>query len=196
MTRKAEIERKTAETEIEVAWNLDGRGLHRIETPYPFLNHMLSSMGKHGLFDLTVRAKGDTDIDDHHTLEDLGIVLGQALAQALGERRGIRRFGQASVPLDEALAESVIDLSGRPYLIYQVKLPRRKIKEFDVSLIEHFLKSFTDHAKVTLHVRLLYGKDPHHILEAIFKSLGRALEGATRFESRIEGIPSTKGRLT
>lgn len=195
MERKAKVERKTAETEIQVVWNLDGRGMPRVETPYPFLDHMLSSMAKHGLFDLAVQAKGDTVIDDHHTLEDLGIVLGQALAQALGDRRGIRRFGESTVALDESLAQCVVDLSGRPYLVYQVRLPRKKIKEFDTALIEHFLKSFTDHAKTTLHVRLIYGTDPHHILEAVFKSFGRALDAATRIDPRMEGIPSTKGRL-
>jgi imidazoleglycerol-phosphate dehydratase len=195
MQRRARIERKTAETEILVDWDLDGRGTSKVETPYPFLDHMLSSMAKHGLFDLTLQAKGDTQIDDHHTIEDLGIALGQSLAQALGERRGIRRFGEANIPLDEALAQVVIDLSGRPCLVYQVRLPRKKIKEFDASLIEHFFKSFVDHSKATLHIRLHYGKDPHHILEAVFKGLGRALEEAVRIDPRIEGIPSTKGGL-
>lgn len=196
MGRTGKIERKTAETEILVYWNLDGKGHTKVHTPYPFLDHMLSSLAKHGGFDLTIRAKGDTHIDDHHTMEDLGIVLGQALEQALGDKRGIQRFGEACVPLDESLAQVVIDLSGRPYLVYQVKLPRKKIKEFDVDLMEHLLKSFIDHAKATLHVRLLYGKDPHHILEAIFKGLGRALESATRFHPRMKGIPSTKGKLS
>jgi imidazoleglycerol-phosphate dehydratase len=195
MERIAKIERKTAETRIEVEWNLDGGGRQSIKTPYPFFDHMLSSMARHGLFGLSVRAEGDTEIDDHHTLEDLGIVLGQALSQTLGERRGIRRFGEASIPLDEALAQVVIDLSGRSHLVYRVRLPRRRIKEFDVSLIEHFFKSFVDHSKATLHIRLLYGTDPHHILEAVFKGLGRALEGATRIDPRVKGFPSTKGTL-
>ncbi len=196
MERTGRVERKTAETEILVYWNLDGKGTAKIDTPYPFLDHMFTSMAKHGGFDLTIRAKGDTHIDDHHTLEDLGIVLGQALSQALGEKKGIQRFGEANIPLDESLAQVVIDLSGRPYLVYQVKLPRKKIKEFDLYLVEHLLKSFIDHAKATLHIRLLYGKDPHHILEAIFKGLGRALESATRPHPRLKSIPSTKGKLT
>lgn len=196
MERRAKVVRKTAETEILVEWNLDGRGHADVSTPYPFFDHMLSSMAKHGLFDLTVRAKGDTQIDDHHTLEDLGIVLGQALGEALGEKRGIRRFGEAAVPLDEALTQVVVDLSGRPYLVYHVPIRRKKIKAFDASLLAHFFKSLVDHARITLHLRLVYGNDPHHCLEALFKALGRALEAACRYHSRVQGIPSTKGKLT
>ncbi|MFY9268190.1 MAG: imidazoleglycerol-phosphate dehydratase HisB [Candidatus Manganitrophaceae bacterium] len=193
--RKTSVTRETKETRITIQIDLDGAGNPRVETPFPFLTHMLSAFAKHGCFDLTVRAKGDIEIDDHHTVEDIGIVLGEALAKAWGEKEGIRRFGHASIPLDEALAEVTVDLSGRPYLVYQVRMPRKKIREFDTDLIEHFFRALVDQCKINLHIRLHYGKDPHHILEAIFKGFGRALDEATQIDPRRKGIPSTKGTL-
>ncbi len=193
--RKAVVKRKTKETDIAVSLNLDGEGRSRIETPFPFFSHMLSAFSKHGLVDLSLTAKGDVDVDDHHTIEDMGIVLGQALDKGLGEKLGIARFGFALVPLDEALARVVVDLSGRPYLVYHAKLPKKKIKEFDIDMVEHFFKSLVDHSKVTLHIELLYGRYPHHCLEAIFKAFGRAFQMAARIDPRRRGAPSTKGML-
>ncbi len=193
--RRAQVRRKTQETDVGVEINLDGCGTSTIATPFPFLNHMLGAFAKHGFFDLTVTARGDTDIDDHHTIEDIGIVMGQAIAKACGEKTGIRRFGHAVIPLDEALAQMTVDLSGRPYLVYQVPLGRRKIKLFDVEMVEHFFHSLADNGKMTLHITLLYGKYPHHILEAIFKGFGRALDQATQLDGRQQGVPSTKGAL-
>ncbi|HLG22328.1 MAG TPA: imidazoleglycerol-phosphate dehydratase HisB [Candidatus Manganitrophaceae bacterium] len=193
--RKTTVDRRTKETQIAVRLDLDGTGKHRIATPFPFLNHMLSAFSKHGYFDLTIAAKGDIEVDDHHTVEDIGIVLGEALAKAWGEKRGIRRFGNASIPLDEALAQVTVDLSGRPYLVYHVRMPRKKIKEFDTDLIEHFFRALVDRSQINLHINLLYGKDPHHILEAIFKGFGRALDQATEIDPRLKGVASTKGKL-
>ncbi|MBI3357975.1 MAG: imidazoleglycerol-phosphate dehydratase HisB [Nitrospirae bacterium] len=193
--RRAKIVRNTKETQISANLNLDGCGEYKLKTPFPFFSHMLSGFAKHGLFDLTLIAKGDTEIDDHHTVEDMGIVLGDALFQALGEKEKVTRFGYASIPLDEALAHVTVDLSGRPYLVYNVSLPRRKIKMFDLDLIHHFFRSLTDHSKINLHINLLYGKDPHHILEAIFKGFGRALHQATRLNPKLKGVASTKGML-
>lgn len=156
---------------------------------------MLELLAKHGLFDLTVTAKGDTDIDDHHTVEDVGIVLGEALKQALRGKEGIRRFGWASVPLDETLAQVTVDLSGRPYLVYRVDLPHRRIKAFDLGLFEDFFQALTTHAAMNLHVNVLYGRNPHHIVEAVFKALAKALDQATSIDARVRGVLSTKGRL-
>lgn len=193
--RSGAVTRETKETQITIQIDLDGSGKYQVETPFPFLNHMLSAFAKHGYFDLTVKAKGDVEIDDHHTVEDIGIVLGETLAKAWGEKRGIRRFGHASIPLDEALAEVTVDLSGRPYLVYQVQMPKKKIKEFDTDLVEHFFRAVVDQCKINLHINLHYGKDPHHILEAIFKGFGRALDEATQIDPRLKGVASTKGKL-
>lgn len=193
--RSGAVRRETKETQITIQIDLDGSGKYQVETPFPFLNHMLSAFAKHGYFDLTVKAKGDVEIDDHHTVEDIGIVLGETLAKAWGEKRGIRRFGHASIPLDEALAEVTVDLSGRPYLVYQVQMPKKKIKEFDTDLVEHFFRAVVDQCKINLHINLHYGKDPHHILEAIFKGFGRALDAATQIDPRLKGVASTKGKL-
>lgn len=194
--RKASIQRNTKETQIRIGLDLDGRGHYQIRTPMPFLDHMLSVMAKHGLLDLSIRADGDTEVDFHHTVEDLGIVLGEALRKALGQKTGIQRFGAATVPLDDALAWVSLDLSGRPYLVYKVVLPpKRKIKDFDPYLIEHFFEALVTHSGMTLHINVPYGKNPHHILEAIFKAFGKALEGATRINARMKGVPSTKGKL-
>ncbi len=194
--RKAEIDRKTKETDISVQINLDSTGKYSIKTSIPFLDHMLSLMCKHGLFDLTIKAKGDIDIDDHHTVEDTGIVFGKAVRQALGDMKGISRYGQASVPMDEAIASVSLDISGRPYLVYKVDYPKKsKLKDFDPDLIEDFLQAFVSNSGITLHVGVPYGRNTHHIIEAVFKALGRALRQAVSIDPRVKGVPSTKGKL-
>ncbi|HUL00437.1 MAG TPA: imidazoleglycerol-phosphate dehydratase HisB [Nitrospirota bacterium] len=196
MPRKAVVERKTKETDIKMSLNLDGTGVCSIKTSIPFMDHMFSHIAKHGFFDLAGKARGDTAIDDHHTVEDLGIVFGQVLKKTLGESKGIRRYGESTVPMDETLAQAVMDLSGRPYLAYQVELPKKyKLKDFDPGLAEHFFQSVVNHAGMNLHIRLLYGRDVHHILEGIFKAFGRALDQATSLDTRIRGVLSTKGRI-
>ncbi len=194
--RKATIHRATKETDIQVSWALDGSGQGKIDSGIRFFDHMLELLAKHGFFDLTVKAKGDIDIDEHHTVEDVGIVMGKALHQALGEKAGIKRFGFASAPLDETLAQVTVDLSCRPYLVYNVVLPDRKIKAFDLGLFEDFFQAFVTHAGLNLHVNLMYGRNPHHIMEAIFKALAKALDQATTPEERLAGkVLSTKGLL-
>lgn len=191
--RTATIERKTKETDIKVKVNLDGKGNYTIDTSIPFLDHMLSLMCKHGLFDMKIKAKGDTEIDDHHTVEDIGIVLGKAIKQALRKKEGISRYGQASVPMDEALALVSLDISGRPYLVYRVQFSKKsKLKNFDPDLIEDFLLAFVSNSGITLHIESQYGRNTHHIIEAIFKALGRALKQAVSIDPRIKGVPSTK----
>ena len=194
--RKARIERKTKETQIAAEMRLDGTGSYTIKTPIPFFDHMLTLMCKHGLFDMKLVAKGDIEIDDHHTVEDTGIVLGKVLKEALGDMKGISRYGQASVPMDEALAQVSIDISGRHYLVYNVAFPKKsKLREFDPDLIEDFLQAFAGSAGITLHVNVFYGRNTHHIIEAIFKALGRALRQAVTIDPRVKGVPSTKGSL-
>ena len=194
--RKAIVERKTKETDIKIALNLDGKGQYSIDTSIPFLDHMLSLMCKHGIFDMKLKAKGDIEIDYHHTVEDIGIVFGKAVKQTLGDMKGISRFGQATVPMDEALASVSIDISGRPYLVYKVSFPKKsKIKNFDPDLIEDFLHAFVSNSSITLHVESPYGRNTHHIIEAVFKAFGRALRNAVSIDPRIKGIPTTKGRL-
>lgn len=193
--RRAMVERHTTETRVSVDLALDGTGKGQIQTSIPFLDHMLELLKKHGFFDLTVQAKGDTEVDDHHTVEDIGIVFGDALKQALGTKEGVRRFGWASVPLDETLAQVTVDLSGRPYLVYHVQLPQRRIKSFDLGLFEDFFQAFATHAALNLHINVLYGRNPHHIMEAVFKALAKALDQATSIEERLSGVLSTKGRL-
>jgi imidazoleglycerol-phosphate dehydratase len=191
--RTARVERKTRETDIKLSVNLDGEGKYTIDTSIPFIDHMLSLMSKHGLFDMKIKAKGDTDVDYHHTVEDIGIVLGKAVKQALGDMKGISRYGQASVPMDEALATVSLDISGRPYLVYKVTFPKKsKIRNFDPDLIEDFLQAFAASCSVTLHVDSPYGRNTHHIIEAIFKALGRALKQAVSIDPRVKGVPSTK----
>jgi imidazoleglycerol-phosphate dehydratase len=194
MGRSAQIERKTKETDIFLSVDLDGTGNAEISTGIPFFDHMLSLMAMHGLFDLTVRAKGDLEVDFHHTVEDVGITLGSGIKQALGDGAGIRRFGEALVPMDEALGRVVLDISGRPYLGYRVKA-RGRIKDFSTELVESFFKAMADHAGITLHIDLLYGTNLHHIVEAIFKGFGRALDAASCLDERRSGVPSTKGKL-
>ena len=193
--RAASVERITTETSIRAKWSIDGTGQSHIQTTIPFLDHMLALLAKHGFFDLTVEAKGDTEIDDHHTVEDIGIVLGAGLKAALAGKEGICRFGWASVPLDEALAQVTVDLSGRPYLVYNVAVPSRKIKSFDLGLFEDFFQALVNQGALNLHINLLYGRNSHHIMEAIFKALAKALDQATKQDDRISGVLSTKGSL-
>ncbi|OGP64888.1 MAG: imidazoleglycerol-phosphate dehydratase [Deltaproteobacteria bacterium RBG_16_42_7] len=196
MSREAQIIRKTKETDITVSLNLDGQGVYDIKTSIPFLDHMLSLFAKHGLIDLKIKAKGDIEIDYHHTVEDIGICLGDALKKALGNKKGIKRYGNVTVPMDEAIASVTLDISERPYLVYKVILPKKsKIKNFDADLVEDFLQAFVSRSGVTLHVAVPYGRNIHHIIEAIFKALGRALSEAIRVDPRIKGVMSTKGRL-
>lgn len=194
MVRRAKVERKTTETDISLSIDLDGRGSAEISTGIPFFDHMLSLMAMHGLFDLALRAKGDLEVDFHHTVEDVGIAFGSGIKQALGNGAGIRRFGEALVPMDEALGRVVLDISGRPYLGYRVKA-RGRIKDFSSELVESFFKAVADHAGITLHIDLLYGTNLHHIVEAIFKGFGKALDEATCLDERRSGVPSIKGKL-
>jgi imidazoleglycerol-phosphate dehydratase len=193
--RQARIQRQTKETEIELTLALDGQGEHEVDTNVPFLDHMLTHVAVHGLFDLTIRAQGDTDVDDHHTVEDVGIALGQALNEALGDKAGLTRYGSQIVPMDEALALVAVDISGRGLLVFEVELPQAKVGRFDTELVEDFLRALAHNAGLTLHVRLLYGRNTHHIIEAIFKGLGRALRQAVEVDARRAGVPSTKGVL-
>ena len=196
MARKAQINRKTKETDIMLNLNLDGRGIYDIRTSIPFLDHMLSLFAKHGLFDLKIKARGDIEIDYHHTVEDIGICLGDAVKKALGAKAGIKRYGAAFVPMDEAIASVSMDISDRPYLVYKVAMPKKsKIKNFEADLIEDFLQAIVNRSSMTLHVSVPYGRNIHHIVEAIFKAFGRALREAATVDPRIKGVMSTKGRL-
>jgi imidazoleglycerol-phosphate dehydratase len=194
--RKAEIQRDTKETQVFVALDLDGRGEGRLDSGIPFLDHMLDQIARHGAIDLTVRAKGDLEIDAHHTVEDIGITLGMALAKALGDKKGIRRYGHAYVPLDEALSRAVVDFSGRPGLEYHVKFTRARVGEFDVDLTHEFFQGLANHALATVHIDNLRGDNSHHQCETIFKAFARALRMAVEADPRASGvIPSTKGAL-
>ena len=194
--RAAEVHRKTRETQIVVTLDLDGSGVVKLDCDIPFLEHMLDQVARHGLIDLTVSARGDLEIDAHHTVEDIGIAIGQACSQALEERKGIQRYGQAYVPLDEALSRVVLDFSGRPTLEYQVNWPRARIGEFDVDLIHEFFQGFCNHAGVTLHMDTLRGANAHHVAETLFKAFGRALRAAVTVDARLgDVVPSTKGSL-
>ncbi|WP_297527618.1 imidazoleglycerol-phosphate dehydratase HisB [Thiohalobacter sp.] len=194
--REAHVRRETLETRIEVRLDLDGSGKARFETGVPFLEHMLDQIARHGLIDLDIRATGDLHIDAHHTVEDIGITLGQAMSRALGDKKGIRRYGHAYVPLDEALARVVIDFSGRPGLEYGVSFPRARIGDFDVDLVHEFFQGFVNHAPATLHIDCLRGRNAHHIAETVFKAFGRAVRMAVEPDPRMSGVvPSTKGSL-
>jgi len=194
--RKATVKRDTLETQIEVSVNLDGSGNGRFDTGVPFLEHMLDQVARHGLIDIDVKAKGDLHIDAHHTVEDVGITLGQAFTKAVGDKKGIRRYGHAYVPLDESLSRVVIDFSGRPGLEYHADYPRARIGEFDVDLLLEFFQGFVNHAQVSLHIDCLRGRNAHHIAETIFKAFGRALRVALEHDARMQGMmPSTKGTL-
>ncbi|MFA9559572.1 imidazoleglycerol-phosphate dehydratase HisB [Evansella sp. AB-rgal1] len=194
--REARIERKTNETNIAISFNIDGTGQAKLDTDVPFMSHMLDLFTKHGLFDAEIVAKGDTEIDDHHTTEDIGIVLGEAIKQALGDKKGIKRYGNAFVPMDDALAQVVVDLSNRPHLELRGEFPAQKVGTFDTELVHEFLWKLALEARMNLHVIVHYGHNTHHIIEAIFKALGRALDDATQIDPRVTGVPSTKGSLT
>ena len=194
--RKAEIQRDTKETQVKVAVDLDGRGQSRLASGIPFLDHMLDQLARHGAMDLEVNAKGDLHIDAHHTVEDIGITLGMAMAKALGDKKGIRRYGHAYVPLDEALSRVVIDISGRPEMEYTVEFPRARVGDFDVDLTHEFFQGFVNHAQATVHIDNLRGDNAHHQCETVFKAFARALRMAVEPDERAAGVvPSTKGSL-
>ena len=196
MKRTAIVERKTSETQIRVELDLDGTGKHSIRTPLPFLSHMLEQISRHGLFDLTIEAAGDVEIDGHHTTEDLGIAIGRAFSDALGDKRGIRRYGSATLPMDEALVTCAVDLSGRSFFVFRVPLPKAKLGTFDSELCEIFFEGFVRGAQCNLHLKLHEGDNLHHIIEISFKALARALREATELDPRVTGVPSTKGTLS
>ena len=194
--RQARVERKTKETEVTLQLSLDGTGSAKIQTPIPFFSHMLEAWARHGLMDLAVEASGDVEVDIHHTVEDVGIVLGQALREALGDKKGIVRYGTAFVPMDEALVQASVDVSGRPFLVFNVPVARARVSNFDLDMLQEFFRAFAFNAEITLHVTMHYGHNLHHIAEAVFKAVGRALAEATRLNPRIAGVlPSTKGTL-
>ncbi len=193
--RKASITRATRETDITLELNLDGSGRAEIDTTIPFLDHMLDQVARHGLVDLSIRARGDREIDDHHTVEDIGICLGEALHDALGDKAGLVRYGHAYVPLDEALSRVALDLSGRPGLEYHVAFPKERVGDFDVDLFREFFQAVTNHGRITLHIDAIRGENNHHIIETVFKAFGRALRMAVSPDPRQSGIPSTKGAL-
>ena len=195
MGRTATVERKTKETEIVASVDLEGSGKANIETGMPFFNHMLDSFSRHGLFDIELQARGDLEVDYHHAVEDVGLALGEAFKKALGDKQGIRRFGEASCPLDETLAKVVIDLSGRPYLSYNVKIRPGRVGSFDTDLPHEFYAAFTNQLGMNLHIDVIRGENPHHIIEACFKAFARAMDMATGFDERIRGVLSTKGSL-
>jgi imidazoleglycerol-phosphate dehydratase len=193
--RKAEVRRKTKETAVVLTLNLDGSGKHSIVTGIPFFDHMLSLLTYHSRMDLSLKAKGDIGVDAHHTVEDVGISLGDGIRKALGEAKGIQRYGMATIPMDETLVSVAVDLSMRPYLVFQMKLRRSKIGTFDPELVEEFFKALCNHSRITLHINLLYGRNSHHMVEAVFKGFGRALREAVSIDERASEIPSTKGIL-
>ncbi|KXH87090.1 imidazoleglycerol-phosphate dehydratase HisB [Sporosarcina sp. HYO08] len=193
--RSKTISRQTSETKIELDFAIDGTGTANVNSGVGFFDHMLTAFTKHGLFDLNVKCDGDIEVDQHHTVEDIGIVLGQAFHAAIGGKEGIERYATVSVPMDEALSTVSLDISGRPYFVYNVEGLKDKVGQFDTELVEEFFQAFTSHAKVTLHINLQYGKNSHHIIESIFKAFGRALRTASALNPNIKGIPSTKGSL-
>lgn len=193
--RSAKVARTTKETDIKLKLTIEGKGKSAITTGIPFMDHMLTLMAAHGFFDLTLDAKGDIEVDDHHTVEDVGIVLGEAFDKALGNRKGIKRYGRGLVPMDEALASAVIDFSNRPFLVYHVNLKRETTGRFDAQLIREFFRAFVNRSGVTLHINLMYGEDTHHMIEAMFKAFGQALDEATTLDKRITEVRSTKGIL-
>ncbi len=195
LERRASVSRTTSETDIKLAFNLDGSGETKLDTDVPFMNHMMDLFAKHGQFDLQVDANGDVDIDDHHTVEDIGICLGQTVRESLGDKKGIKRYASVFVPMDEALAQVIIDVSNRPHLEYRAEYPSAHVGSFTTELVHEFLWKFALEARVTLHVIVHYGKNTHHMIEAVFKALGRALDEATMIDPRVKGVPSTKGLL-
>ncbi len=195
MARTATINRSTKETSINLTLDLDGRGEHQIESGVPFLDHMLTQIARHGFFDLQISAKGDLEIDAHHTVEDLAICLGEAFKQALGDKVGVRRYGRGTMPMHESLAAVILDFSGRPFLVFNVPLPKAQVGNFEVELVEEFFTAFCNHAGANVHVNLAYGDNLHHIVEAVFKAFARALDEATQLDPRVEGVLSSKGTL-
>ncbi len=196
LTRLATVARKTAETDIVLTLGVDGTGVSTIETGVPFFDHMLTLFAKHGLFDLNLKAKGDVDVDYHHTVEDVGLVLGQAFKEALGDKLGIRRYGFFLLPMDESLARVVVDVGGRPHLVYEANAPTMFVRDFNIVLVKEFCRAFSNALGANLHVTLIYGEEPHHVAEAIFKGLARALDMATQIEPRAaDQLPSTKGKI-
>ena len=193
--RKADIQRKTNETDIRLSIQLEGEGQYEVSTGVPFLDHMLELLTRHGFFNLSVQASGDIAVDDHHTVEDVGLALGQALREALGDKHGIRRFGEASVPLDEALVSCVVDLSGRPFLAYNLEIRQERVGNFSTELIHDFFLALTNQVGMNLHLNMTQGRNPHHIIEAGFKAFARALSSAVEHDPRVQGVLSTKGRL-
>ncbi|MGO4499582.1 imidazoleglycerol-phosphate dehydratase HisB [Paenibacillus sp. 2RAB27] len=193
--RSASVARRTNETDIKLSFEVDGTGISELQTDVPFLNHMLDLFTKHGIFNLKVDAKGDIEIDDHHTVEDIGICLGQTLREALGDKRGIKRYASVFVPMDEALAQVVIDISNRPHFEYRAEYPTANVGSFETQLVKEFLWKFALEARITLHVIVHYGENTHHMIEGVFKALGRALDEATSIDPRVQGVPSTKGVL-
>ncbi len=193
--RMASVARATRETDIRVKLVIDGSGNARVRTGMPFLNHMLELVARHSLMDLDIQASGDLDVDYHHTVEDIGLVLGEALDKALGDRKGLGRYGWAYIPMDDALARAVVDLGGRPYLVYDVANRTRKIRDFDLLLIREFFQAFAVKARMNLHIGQFYGREPHHAYEAMFKAVARALEAACRLDPRVRGVPSSKGAI-
>jgi imidazoleglycerol-phosphate dehydratase len=195
-TRVATLSRKTAETDITVKLTVDGKGMSKIDTGIPFFDHMLTLFAKHGLFDLELKARGDVAVDYHHTVEDVGIVLGEAFKAALGDKIGLKRYGFFILPMDEALARVVIDLGGRPHLVYDVSAPTMFVRDFNLALVKEFFRAFTNTVGANVHVKLVYGEEPHHVVEAVFKSFARALDAASQIEPRAaDRLPSTKGKL-
>ena len=195
MSRTATIERKTRETQVRIELALDGKGESAIETGVPFFDHMLTQIARHGFFDLAIAAQGDIEIDAHHTVEDVGICLGEAFKKALGDKAGIRRYGRGTMPMHESLASVILDFSGRPFLVYNVPLPKAQVGNFEVELVEEFFTAFCNHGGVNVHVNLAYGDNLHHIIEAVFKAFARALDDACGLDPRIEGVLSSKGKL-
>jgi imidazoleglycerol-phosphate dehydratase len=193
--RRAEIERKTAETQISIKLNLDGEGTCDIATGIGFLDHMLTLLAKHSFMDLTVKAKGDLEVDSHHTVEDIGIVLGEALREALGDKAGIHRYGNCFIPMDETLAQVCLDFSGRPFLVFGAEIPKIQLGNYDAEMTEEFFRAVAMHCGLTLHIRVLYGSNVHHIIEAIFKAFARAVAEAAAVDSRVKGVMSSKGVL-
>lgn len=195
-TRVATLSRKTAETDITVKLTVDGKGMSKIDTGIPFFDHMLTLFAKHGLFDLEIKARGDVAVDYHHTVEDVGIVLGEAFKTALGDKIGLKRYGFFILPMDEALARVVIDLGGRPHLVYEVSAPTMFVRDFNLALVKEFFRAFANTVGANVHVKLVYGEEPHHVVEAVFKSFARALDAASQIEPRAaDRLPSTKGKL-
>ena len=195
MERISRVKRKTTETDITLKINIDGSGKYSIKTPVPFLTHMLELFSKHGLFDLDITALGDVEIDSHHTVEDIGICLGEAFNKALDKKERIKRYGEAKVPMDEALAQITLDISGRPHLTCNIPHVEDKVGQFDTELVEEFFQAFVNNSGITLHINLITGKNSHHIIEAVFKAFARALDTATLLDPRVSGVPSTKGAL-